>query len=102
MTFYWQITAFTGYLEQVSQIDIPTQAIIQRKWIEVASSPDPKDVGGIDTCGSEEDNAVLVVFEDLEYEFIYEIDKAQRVIRLINCKKLTFLEEAQNIRIDSK
>ncbi len=66
-------------------------------------SPNPKDVGGTDTCdrGNEDnENAVLVVFEGLEFEFIYEIDDGEKVIRLINCKKLTFIEDSQNVRVE--
>jgi hypothetical protein len=46
-------------------------------------------------------DAVLVIFPDLEYEFIYEIDYEQRYIRLINCEKMvTLFDKARDVRVE--
>ena len=95
MVFNWQIIATSRYLNQIYELPISQQSLIEKKWIEVASSENPLDIGSTSTCGEQIDPSVVVIFSGLAYEFIYEINTSHKIIRLINCEKLTFLDYGQ-------
>ena len=94
MTFYWEIKATDDYIDQLSNLSEKNQSNISRQWILVASSEDPLKIGRTTSCPQGKP-FVLVIFPGLTFEFIYELDKENKMIRLINCDRLTFLDHAQ-------
>jgi len=86
-TFHWQIVATDKYIGQVCKLDIHIQNNIQNKWIEVAKQKNPRNVGSTDDCGTNEEECpfIVVIFQGLTFEFIYEIDKKNEKITLIDC-----------------
>lgn len=98
MTFYWDIIPTQDYIDQLSSIDIGTQIKIEKCWMEVASTIEPLNVGSTATCPQGRPY-VLVIFPGLAYEFLYRIDRDNKAIHLINCRKLTFLDYGQSGQI---
>ena len=94
MTFYWEIKATDDYIDQLSQLSEKDQSDIGRHWIEVATNEDPLAIGRTTTCPQGKP-FVLVIFPGLAFEFIYELDRDNKIIRLINCERLTFLDHGQ-------
>ena len=91
MTLYWRIVATDEYITQVSNLSLGVQDQIQNKWIEIAQHQNPRDVG--DTAASSKHSEyIVVVFPGLAYEFVYKIDQAEKIIRLVNCKRLDILD----------
>lgn len=97
MSSHWQIIATDEYIEQVGKLPLGIQNNIQQKWIEVAQHDNPREVGATADCGKDEEECpyIVVVFAGLAFEFIYKIDKANRTLTLINCKKLPILDHGQ-------
>lgn len=97
MSSYWQIEGIDEYVEQTGKLPIAIQHKFQEQWMEVAKHENPRDVGYTDDCGKggEECPYIVVRFQGIAYEFIYKMDKANRILRLINCERLTFLDYGQ-------
>jgi hypothetical protein len=79
----------------MSKLDIGTQTIIQKKWIEVASNKNPLNVGRAVACSKDNSN-VAVVFKGIPFKFIYQLDIKKKTIRLLNCEKFSFLDYTQD------
>ncbi|MDP9288797.1 MAG: hypothetical protein M3P08_11445 [Thermoproteota archaeon] len=94
MTFYWRIVATDEYYSLVSSLPLDIQDQIQNRWIETAKHENPRDVGSTMTC-SKHSEYVVVIFPGLTYEFLYKMDESERVIRLLSCERLTFLDHGQ-------
>jgi len=94
LTFYWEIKATDDYIDQLSNLSAEDQANIGRKWIDVATSKNPLGVGRTTSCPQGKP-FVLVIFPGLAFEFVYELDNENKIIRLINCERLTFLDYGQ-------
>jgi len=87
---YWQISAIEDYINQVIQLPIDNQNNIQNMWIEVSHHEDPRDVGSWDDCGTDDKDCpfIVVIFEGLPFEFMYEMDKDNEKLTLIDCYPL--------------
>src|SRR5690606_3970014 len=92
---FWQIVAIDEYIRQVSDLTLGVQDNIQKKWVEVAQHEDPRAVGNTADCGAMDTTFIIVIFPGIPYEFMYEIDKPNRILRLINCRRLSFLDYGQ-------
>ena len=93
---FWQISATEDYINQVIQLSLDVQNNIQNAWIEVSHHENPREVGGTDDCGTEEDCPfIVVIFAGLPFEFIYELDRTNRKLTIIDCHRLTFLDHGQ-------
>lgn len=87
---FWQIVATDRYLAQVGILHINIQSNILDQWIEVAKHDNPRDVGSTDDCGNtiEECQFIVVIFAGLPFEFMYEMDHQNRILRVIDCHSL--------------
>ena len=87
---YWQIVATDRYIEQVSRLHINIQSNILNQWIEVAKHDDPREVGSWDDCGNADEDCpfIVVIFAGLPFEFMYEMDKQNRLLRVMDCYQL--------------
>jgi hypothetical protein len=97
LAFYWNIEVIDEYLEQVKKLDLGTQHKIEQQWIEVAKHENPREVGYTDDCGKGEEECpyIVVRFQGIACEFIYKMDKVKRILTLIHCERLTFLDYGQ-------
>lgn len=91
---FWQIVATQKYIDSVKDLPLGIQDNIQKKWMEISTTPYPRTVGNTDDCGTHAP-FVLAVFPGIAYEFVYEIKAEQQEIWLISCKRLTFLDHGQ-------
>jgi hypothetical protein len=94
LNFYWEIRATNDYIRQLGELSIETQASIGQRWIEVATSENPLSIGKTVSCPQGRP-FVLVIFPGLAYEFVYKLDEKNKIILLINCERLTFLDHGQ-------
>lgn len=87
---FWQIVATDEYIDQVCQLDIRIQNNIQEQWIEVSKHEDPRDLGQWDDCGADDEDCpfIVVIFPGLEFEFMYEIDRDDQKLTLVDCHPL--------------
>lgn len=95
-SLHWQIVAIDRYIDQVSDLALGLQDRIQSQWVDVASHENPRDIGATADCGAKDAPFIIVIFPGIPYEFMYEIDKLNKVIRLINCRRLSFLDHGQH------
>ncbi len=62
--------------------------------MKVCEHENPLEVGSTDSCGSF-NPIYVVIFPGLAYEFVFEIRKQDKQIRLINCERLGILNHGQ-------
>ena len=84
----------------MSQLTIETQDKIQKKIPEVATFDDPRQAGYYMDCGSDDDCPYIAqIYSGLAFEFTYEVDTHNKVLKYIDCFKLDILSYGQGSNI---
>ncbi|MGD9533543.1 MAG: hypothetical protein AB7V56_07225 [Candidatus Nitrosocosmicus sp.] len=89
----WGLIATSKYIDQVSKFGIQVGDNISRPWIEVCKNEDISFLKQRKCPLGKK--YYKTVFRGLEYQFIFEINDEEKFIRLINCRKLDFLNYGQ-------
>jgi hypothetical protein len=92
---FWNIIITTPYFEQFSKIPLGEQFKIHEQWLKVANTADPLSQCMTTYC-PDGHNYILVNFFDIQFEFIIEIEKDNKLIRLISCDKSSHFDYEQH------
>ena len=92
----WTIDYEDGFIKQISQLAIETQDKIQKKISNVAIFDDPRQAGSYMDCGSDDDCPYIVqIYPGLAFEFTYEMDTHNGVLKYLDCFELDILNHGQ-------
>ena len=92
----WTIIYDDGFIKQISQLDIKIQTNIQREISKIALLDDPLRAGLYSDCGGNSDYPYIAqVYPGLLFEFIYEMDAHNKVLRYLGYLELDILNHSQ-------
>jgi len=93
---FWNISATEDYILQEGSFGTAVQHNIQESVMELAYHKDPREVGLIDDCGTEEkDCGILVILPGLPFEITYALYPDEEKIWLIDCHPLDIFHNLQ-------
>jgi hypothetical protein len=91
----WDIIITTPYFEKFSKIPLGEQFKVHEQWLKIADYEDPLS-NCMNTHCPDGQNYFLINFFDIQLEFIIEIEKENKIIRLISCDKPTNFDYQQH------